>query len=160
MGITVYQIKAGVKDFFDIALLGETRSGRDIGGVMKRDIADLHIVAERHIDIHGKLEAWGRWIVDRPKGWGVQPMFRQYRSGAWQWHAPEARPQGSPQDHLAIERAVTGLPDKHREALRWCYVWPYVPVGKVRQYLAVTRDDLARLIVDGRDMVKNALRAT
>lgn len=126
---------------------------------MKREAIDLHMVADRHIPIHAQLEGWGRWIVDRPKGWGIQPMFRQYRSSAWQWHAPEIRPQGDPRDHMRIEKAVAGLPEKHREALRWCYVWPYVPVGKVRQHLGVTREGLGSLIEDGRDMVVNRIKS-
>lgn len=127
---------------------------------MRRDDIDLHLVAPQHIEIHSRLEAWGRWIVDRPRGWGVQPMFRQYRSGAWQWHAPsETRPQGSPKDHLAVERAVAGLPEKHRDAIRWCYVWPWLPVSAMRRHLGVTKDSLAQLIKDGRSMVVNRLQA-
>lgn len=125
---------------------------------MKRDEIDLHLVAERHLHIHHLLEGWGHWIMDKPKGWGIQPMFRQYRSKSWQWHAPDLKPQGSPKDHMAVEKAVSGLPEKHREAIRWAYVWPWVPVSAVRKHLGVTREGLGRMLQDGRDMVVNRMK--
>lgn len=52
-----------------------------------------------------------------------------------------------------IERLVSILPHKHRDALRWIYVWPWVPANKIRRELRVTFDELAGLICEGRDMV-------
>lgn len=125
---------------------------------MKRDATDFSRVDPRHDAIHIRLEQWGRWVVDVPKAWRVHPMFRQYRSHAWQWHMPEIQVRGSSLDHLETEKIVCTLPDKHREAIRWAYVWPWVPVSAVRRELAVTKEGLQSLIIDGRDMVINRLR--
>lgn len=125
---------------------------------MKRDAVDFSRVPERHHDIDRRLQLWGRWIIDRPKPWRVSPMFRQYRSHAWQWHMPEIHVTAAPGENMIIEKAVCALPEKHRTAIRWCYVWSFVPVSVVLRELAVTRDGLAHLIDSGRDMVKNKVR--
>ena len=84
-------------------------------------------------------------------------MFKQYRSHAWQWETPEIT---LPVNTLAaheMERAVYFLPEKHRAAIRWAYVYPFISDSRVRRDIAVTRRELASLLVDGRDMLINRL---
>jgi len=124
---------------------------------MKREHTEFSYVPARHDAINIRLEQWAQWVrVSVPRS--VHPMFRQYRSHAWQWHMPEVRAQLNTLECHETERAVCKLPDKHRTALRWAYVWPWVPVQAVRRELAVTKADLATLISNGRDMLVNRLR--
>lgn len=119
---------------------------------------DFSRIEARHDALHYRLEQWGRWVTQVPKVWNTQPMFRQYRSHAWQWERPQIVIHGNPLDHAETERAVAGLPEPHRTALRWAYAFPWVPVGAVRRELAVTRERLGQLLHDGRDMVQNRLK--
>lgn len=84
-------------------------------------------------------------------------MFRGYRSHAWQWERPEPQIQINTLDAHETERAVCSLPEKHRRAIQWAYVFQYIPPNAIRRELAVTRDGLMQLIIDGRDMLKNRL---
>ncbi len=86
-------------------------------------------------------------------------MFAQYRSKAWQWEAPVLIITGTPAENYQIEKLVSGLPDKHRTAIRWAYAFAWVPVTAVRRALGVTRVELGALLNDGRDMVINRMRA-
>ena len=120
------------------------------------DFASVH---PRHDVLHIRLEQWGRWVTQVPRAWNTHPMFRQYRSHAWQWERPELVVRGNPLDHAEMERAVSHLPEPHRSAIRWVYAFPWVPVGAVRRNLAVTRERLAELIHAGRDMLQNRLKS-
>jgi hypothetical protein len=120
---------------------------------------DIHHIEARHDAINQRLEEWARWVRVRPTGWFQQPMFRMYQSKARQWDpTPHIPVPTSGLKALEIERAVSLLPEKHREAIRWCYVWPWVPVRKVQRELALTAEALAAAIHDSRDMVKNRLK--
>ncbi len=125
---------------------------------MKRDAIDFSRVPDRHHEIDRRLLLWGRWIIDRPKPWRVSPMFRQYRSHAWQWHLPEIQVHGTPGENMATEKAVCALPEKHAYAIRWAYMAPWVPVSIVRRELAMTRQGLADLLTNARDMLVNRLK--
>lgn len=114
-------------------------------------------VPERQYAIDTRLSHWAQWVRDKPQAWKTHPMFRQYRSHAWQWERPEIHIQINTLDAHETERAVCTLPEKHRTAIRWCYVFQYIPPNAIRRELAVTRDGLMQLIVDGRDMLKNRL---
>jgi DNA-directed RNA polymerase specialized sigma24 family protein len=57
-----------------------------------------------------------------------------------------------------IERAVSLLPEKHRYALRWAYVFAYIPINRVRRELGVTLEELAKLIDEARTMVIDRLK--
>ncbi len=59
-----------------------------------------------------------------------------------------------------IERAVSTLPEAHRTAIRWAYVFPWIPDNVIRRTLGVTRDLLSKLINDARDMLCNRLHST
>lgn len=115
---------------------------------------DYHLVADHHVAIHQRLEQWARWVRVRPHGWQTAPMFRQYRSKAFQWHTPEVRPQINTLEAVAMERAVSGLPDKHRDAIRWAYVWQLSPVAEARR-LGVSKQGLMDLIQAARTMLTN-----
>jgi len=122
-----------------------------------REIIDFDRIPERQSDIHDKLTAWGKWCKPSRQSWMVSPMFRQYRSHAWQWETPELRIESDPNECFAIEKLVASLPEKHRDALRWYYVRPISP-AKVARQLAVTLEGLDKVVIDARDMVKNRLR--
>lgn len=126
---------------------------------MKRDHIDFFLVADHHIAIHERLESWARWVRVRPVGWQVAPMFRQARSNSFQWHAPEAKAVVNIPEALEVEKAVSLLPEKHREAIRWCYVFPSRP-GKVAQRLAVSNEGLMNLLNTARSMLRNQLRVS
>ena len=122
---------------------------------MRRDdYIDFHAVQDGHLAIHADLENWANWVRVRPIGWQVSPMFRLYRSKSWQWHAPELRVLANVPDAIAMEKAVSGLPESERFAIRWCYVLQGHPSAAAR-HLAVSRQGLADLIGRGRAMLKN-----
>lgn len=122
---------------------------------MKRDeFVDYFLVEDRHLAIHSSLENWARWVRPRPHGWHVSPMFRQYRSKSWQWHTPEAKPTTNMPEAVAMETAVSLLPEKHRTAIRWCYVFQGHP-AKIARDLGVSKQGLMELISAGRTMLVN-----
>ena len=119
---------------------------------------DFHYIATRHDAIHLRLEAWARWVRVSPKPWATHPMWRNARTPR-QWDIdPVVHQTLNTLEAHEIERAVSFLPVNHREAIRWCYVFSYIPDTAIRRALGVTREALAGLIVDGRDMVKNRIR--
>jgi DNA-directed RNA polymerase specialized sigma24 family protein len=88
----------------------------------------------------------------------MQPMFRSYRAPKQfesDLHVPIAINTLAAHE---IEKVVSFLPDKHRSALRWHYVWPGLHINAVRRELGVTEEALLALIDSGRDMVRNRLR--
>lgn len=122
---------------------------------MKREeFVDFHLVPDHHLGIHERLTAWARWVRVRPHGWQVAPMFRQYRSHAWQWHTPEVKASINIPEAVEMEKAVSQLPEKHREAVRWCYVFAGPP-GACARRLGVSKQGLHDLIAAGRTMLVN-----
>ena len=121
------------------------------------EIVDYNRVQDRHQAIHARLENWRRWVIVRPHGWQVAPMFRMYQSKSRQW---EASPHiGTPVDAIdaaLMEKAVYTLPEKHREAVRWWYVYRRDPVAMARA-LGVSKQGLADLVEAGRTMLQNKL---
>lgn len=114
---------------------------------------DFHRVEPDQLDIHDRLLNWARWVTPRTSS-TVSPMFRQYRSHAWQWHTPEHRPTCDTLDAVLIEKTLRRLPVAHREAIRWCYVYRCTPAIAARE-LALSYEGLARHVRDGRTMVRN-----
>lgn len=122
---------------------------------MRRDEhIDFHLVADHHLEVHAALENWARWVRVRPHGWQVSPMFRQYRSNGWQWERPAIRLEVDMPAAVEMEKAVSGLPEKHRAAVRWCYVFAGHPARMARE-LGVSKQGLCDLIASGRTMLKN-----
>lgn len=121
-------------------------------------MSDLSHVQPRHKEVDIELENWARWVRVTPRVWFIQPMFKQYRAPRQYEHQAELPPVVRTLDAQAVEKLISQLPDKHRIALRWAYVWPWVPVSAVRQELGMTRAALIALIDDGRDMMCNKMR--
>ena len=115
---------------------------------------DFHYVSDAHLAIDARLQEWARWVRVRPAGWQSHPMFKQYRSHAWQWHRPEYKTPVNTLEAHEMEKAVAKLPDKHRAAIRWSYVFSNNPIQMARR-LAVSREGLLSLVVDGRSMLIN-----
>lgn len=120
----------------------------------REEHVDYHLVADHHLGIHARLEAWARWVRVRPHGWQTAPMFRQYRSKAFQWHTPEFRQPVNTLEAMEMEKAVSALPAKHRDAIRWAYVWQQSPIAEARR-LGVSKQGLLELIGQGRTMLVN-----
>lgn len=137
---------------------------------MRRDDhVDFHLVSDAHIGIHQRLEAWARWVRVRPHGWQVQPMFRQYRPEAWEARENRRTPKADVNipEAVEMEKAVSRLPEKHREAIRWTYYWSTLhpleakgngwehgPNGMARR-LGVSKRGLGELIQAARTMLIN-----
>lgn len=125
---------------------------------MRRDdFVDFFAVADHHVAIHQRLESWASWVRVRPHGWQTSPMFRQAKSNSFQWHAPEPRVDHNIPEVLEVERAVSLLPEKEREAVRWCYVFPGSP-SPVARRLGVRPSGLLDLVNRARSMVRNTIR--
>ena len=114
---------------------------------------DFNYIPLHQEEINQRLEHWAKWVSVKGQAWKTHPMFRQYRSHAWQWHPPEIRIALNTLECAETERQVSNLPVGNREALRWCYVFSYIPVTAIRKDLGVTREQLGQLIIDGRDML-------
>lgn len=117
---------------------------------------DFHYVSDAHLEIDAQLVQWARWVRVKPSGWQTHPMFKQYRSHHWQWHEPVYQPPMNTLEAHETEKAVSKLPDKHREAIRWHYVFQNNPIQMARR-LAVTKQGLLDLVVDGRQMLVNRM---
>ena len=120
------------------------------------EMVDYCYVLLEHELIHARLVNWERWVRVRPHGWFTHPMFRNFRASK-QW---EASPHiGTPVDTLdaaLMEKAVYALPEKHREAVRWWYVYRRNPAAMARS-LGVSKQGLADLVEAGRTMLQNKL---
>ena len=124
---------------------------------MKTPIDYAHIPT-RHEQINLRLEAWARWVRVAPKPWGTQPMWRNAKTPR-QWDiTPHVHQTLNTLEASETERAVSFLPEKHRTAIRWAYVFPWVPDNVIRRDLGATRDALSKLLDDARDLLCNRLR--
>lgn len=116
--------------------------------LMKTNAVDYFRVEPHHEAIHERLENWQRWVAVRLPSW-VSPIWKLVKSNGRQWHTPEYRPNCDILDAMLIEKAVYKLPEKHRAAIRWVYVYKHHPAKECR-HLGVTNEGLLRLIQDGR----------
>lgn len=119
---------------------------------MPRQAVDFAYVEEKHRAIHERLEEWAIWVKPRRHS-SIHPMFRQYRSPP-SWVQTETRMSIDPLMAQATEKAVTALPNYHRAAVQWCYVFRSNP-RKVCKALGVSHEGLGLLIRDGRQMLIN-----
>lgn len=123
---------------------------------MKEPIVDFARVPERQLAIHTRLENWRRWVVVRPHGWQTHPMWRNCKTPR-QWDIDPHIPQSlDTLDALAIERAISTMPVKHRDAIRWAYVGQRDVLGMCRA-LGLTKAGLCEFVEAARDMVKNRM---
>ena len=119
---------------------------------------DLNHIPARHDAIHARLEEWNRWVRVKPQLWATQPMFRQYKAPRQHEHDAHVPISINTLAAHEIERAVSMLPDKHRTAIRFAYVYNNVHIGKIRRLIGVTENDLLDLINGARDMLINRLK--
>ena len=128
-------------------------SGRDM------DYVDFCYVPPEQEQMHERMGNWARWVRVRPHGWQTHPMWRKSLTSR-QWDIePHISTATDLLDALLIERTVSKLPEKHRDALRWFYVLRADPAGTARR-LEVSRAGLMELVCDGRAMVANRATVT
>ncbi len=120
-------------------------------------ICDLSRIAARHEAINLRLEHWAFWVRVRPQAWKMQPMWRNYRAPR-QYEIVGIKTEVNPLECHEIERAVSMLPDKIRTAIRWSYVYPGIHPNMLQRHIGVTRNELGKMLDDGRDMLKNRLQ--
>ena len=123
------------------------------------DYVDFCYVPQHQEAMHARLGNWARWVRIRPHGWQTHPMWRKSLTSR-QWDIePHISTSTDLLDALLIERTVSKLPEKHRDALRWFYVLRADPAGTARR-LEVSRAGLMELVYDGRAMVANRATVT
>jgi DNA-directed RNA polymerase specialized sigma24 family protein len=121
-----------------------------------REIVDYNRVQDQHREIHARLENWAKWLRPRVSGWHTHPMWRNSRTSN-QWEAsPYIGASIDALDALAIEKAVSALPHKHRDAIRWYYYHKGNPAAMARN-LGLSKQGLADLVDSGRTMLKNRI---
>lgn len=125
---------------------------------MKREPIDLFHVERRHSAIHARLLNWASWARVRPS-YAQCPMFKALgvKSNSWQWHMPQIRDTVDIIDAMKVEKAVIALPEKHRIATQWWYVFQSPTVRVMCQRLGVTQDSMLKLCADSRTMLDNRL---
>jgi len=120
----------------------------------KRAYVDYDAVAPNHRAVDQRLQNWARWVSVRGTPGRQHPMWAKSRSNSRQWYAPEPAPAVDGLDAQALEKAVAALPQYHAAAIRWAYVFRTGPAQAVRA-LGVTREGLAHLVRDARQMLIN-----
>ena len=128
-------------------------SGRDM------DYVDFCYVPQHQEAMHARLGNWARWVRVRPHGCQTHPMWRHSVTPRGWDIDPHISTALDTLDALLIERTVSQLPEKHRDALRWFYVLRADPAGTARR-LEVSRAGLMELVCDGRAMVANRATVT
>ena len=119
-------------------------------------VVDYNYIKPEHEAIHARLVNWERWVRVRPHGWFTHPMWRNSRTSR-QWEvSPYIGVPVNTIDAALMEKAVYALPEKHREAVRWWYVYRRDPVAVARN-LGVSKQGLADLVEAGRTMLKNRI---
>lgn len=119
---------------------------------MKRDAVDFHAVPEAQWPVHARLLNWARWC----RGSGhrtVHPMFRGYRSSD-QYSGHVVSDPVDTADAVRVQKVFVGLPELHRHALQWHYVYPIAP-RRMAQALGLTPEGLAQTVIDARNMMLN-----
>lgn len=118
----------------------------------KRQHVDFLAVPDHQSSIHDRLVNWALWCAVRPGRYSC-PTFR-WAKPAQHWDAIEPRPAIDGIDAQAMEKGVCALPNLHRAALQWCYVYRFSP-AKACRILAVRMDTLGKVVSDGRQMLIN-----
>jgi hypothetical protein len=121
---------------------------------MKRDNIDFFLIADDQLAIHARLENWSLYVRDTRGAPKQGAIWKLGRSNGRQWHEPELKPLVDTLDGHVMEKAVSMLPELHREAIRWNYVFRNGP-ARIRRQLGVTGEGLLRLVVDARRMLIN-----
>lgn len=120
-------------------------------------MSDLHHIPTTQAIIHSRLENWRRYVSPKGATWFVQPMFKHAKTPK-QWEEDLHVPMPiDTQDGHKVEKAVSALPEKHRAVIRWYYVFPHVPENKIRRECGLTREMLAQIAIDARNMLQNRI---
>ena len=115
---------------------------------------DFDRVPDTHEAMHKRLQNWAQWVRPRDSSAkNVHPMWRQFVASRV-WDDRTVRSSLDTLDALAIEKAVSALPEKQRFAVRWRYVYSGHP-GRAARFVGVTQQGLADLILDGTQMLIN-----
>lgn len=114
---------------------------------------DFHYVPEDQKAIDARLENWASYVRVKSPSW-VSPIWKLGKSNGRQWHQPEFRPACDVLDGMALEKAVFKLPEPHRAAIRWAYVYKRHPAEFCKAQ-AMSKATLGILINDGRRMLIN-----
>jgi hypothetical protein len=125
---------------------------------MGRDPVDFFEIRQGHGDIHSRLLNWARCVRVGRGGGQVSPMFRGYRQDNGNHDVAAPIPVNS-LDGWAVEKLVVALPEKHRTLVQWYYVYPVIPVLRVRKALGLTTPALYELLHDARAMLRNRAKA-
>ena len=121
-----------------------------------RNYVDYTLVAVEHEAIHQRLENWARWVRVGNAGWAMHPMWRHLVEKEQKENPVASLPVDTLDGHF-MEKAVFLLPEKHRHAIRWSYVFKHNPLAACKQ-IAVSKDRLAELVREGRTMLNNRMR--
>ena len=119
-------------------------------------VVDYNHIKPEHEAIHAMLVNWERWVRVRQHGWSTHPMWKNSRTPRHWDVSPHTSIPVNTIDAMLIEKAVSALPVKHREAVRWWYVYRRDPVAMARN-LGVSKQGLADLVEAGRAMLQNRL---
>lgn len=120
-------------------------------------MTDIAKVPQHQMQIHERLENWRRYVSSNARAWFVQPMFRQAKTPRQHEEDLYIPMPIDTQDGHILEKAVSALPEKHRAVIRWYYVFPYVPENKIRRECGLTREMLAQIAIDARNMLHNRI---
>lgn len=113
---------------------------------------DFNAVSFAHEPMHERLTNWARWVRPRASSW-VHPMWRGFKASEI-WTGLQASVPLDPLDAQAVEKGVSALPDAHRFAIRWCYVYGGQP-RRAAQHVGESLEGLQVLIVNARTMLIN-----
>lgn len=123
---------------------------------VQETVVDYNHVPDHHKAIHERLLNWARWVRPRAHGWHTHPMWKGALTSK-QWDvSPHIPIPLKPLEAVEMEKAVSALPEKQRDAIRWSYVHCKDPVAMAKR-LAVSKQGLADLVEAGRTMLQNSL---
>lgn len=121
-----------------------------------KNYIDYNFVAPEHSAIHERLHNWARWCQANQSGWATHPMWRHLVEKERRENPVASIPVDTLDGHR-IEKEVFFLPEKHRHAVRWSYVFANNPAAVCKQ-IAVSKERLAELVREGRTMLNNRLK--
>lgn len=119
-------------------------------------VVDFNAVPLNQREVHERLENWAKWQRGGHPG-NVHPMFRQYRPAKYAESSPSIAAEVDSLDAVAVQKVMKDIPQRQRIAVQWCYV-KRNGHARVCELLAVSKQGLFELIVQGRTMVVNRLR--
>lgn len=103
--------------------------------------------------MHARLTNWARWCHGSG-GRACLSIWRGYRpdGGYIETTAPSAV---DTKDAAEVQKLMPQIPERHRLAVGYWYVFPGRSVHKIQRQLGCTKDGLAALVADARIMLRN-----